>query len=68
MKRSLIVWAVCLVSLAFLTAVPAQADRYVQKNAFVSTTPQLKVTVSPPFRYIGEAESRKIVIPVGREV
>jgi hypothetical protein len=28
----------------------------VQNNTFVSTTPQLKVTVSPPFRYIGEAE------------
>jgi hypothetical protein len=68
MKRSLIVWTVRLVSPAFLTAVPAQADRYVQSNNFVSTTPQLKVTVSPPFRYIGQAESGKIVIPVAREV
>ncbi len=59
MKGSLIVWAVCLVSLAFLTAVPVQADRYVQSNTFVSTTPQLKVTVSPPSRYIGQAKSRK---------
>ena len=67
MKRSLIVWAVCVVSLAFLTAAPAHADRYVH-NTFVSTSPQLKVMVSPPFRYIAQAESRKIVIPVAREV
>lgn len=53
MKRSLVVWAVCLVSPAFLTSVPAKADRYVQNNTFVSTTPQLKVTVSRPCRYIG---------------
>jgi hypothetical protein len=34
----------------------AQADRYVRNNIFVSTVPQLTVKVSPPFRYIGEAE------------
>jgi len=56
MKRSLLVCMVCLVSLSPLTAVPAQADRVVQNNVFVSTTPQLAVRVSPPFRYIGEAE------------
>jgi hypothetical protein len=28
----------------------------VQNNVFVSTSPQLTVSVSPPFRYIGEAE------------
>lgn len=56
MKRSLVVWMVYLVSLGTLTAVPAQADRLVQGNVFVSTTPQLTVRVSPPFRYIGEAE------------
>ncbi len=40
----------------FQFATVAQADRYVQNNVFVSTSPQLMVSVSPPFRYIGEAE------------
>ena len=53
MKRS---WMVGLVSLVFLPVVPAQADRSVQKNLFVSTTPQLEVLVTPPFRNIGEAQ------------
>jgi len=43
--------------LAFLQfATVAQADRVVRKNVFASTAPQLTVRVSPPFRYIGEAE------------
>ena len=50
-------WLMAVTWLVFLQFVAAaQADRYVQNNTFVSTTPQLKVTVSPPFRYIGEAE------------
>ena len=50
-------WLAGVTWLAFLQFVTvAQADRYVQDNTFVSTTPQLKVTVSPPLRYIGEAE------------
>ncbi len=53
MKRS---WMVCLVCLVFLPVVPAQADRSVQENLFVSTNPQLEVLVTPPFRYIGEAQ------------
>jgi hypothetical protein len=50
-------WLTGIAWLAFLQfATVAQADRVVQKNIFVSTTPQLMVKVSPPFRYIGEAE------------
>ena len=50
-------WLMAVTWLVFLQFVAAaQADRYVQNNTFVSTTPQIKVTVSPPFRYIGEAE------------
>jgi len=50
-------WLMAVTWLVFLQFVAvAQADRYVQNSTFVSTTPQLKVTVSPPFRYIGEAE------------
>jgi len=53
MKRS---WIMCLVCLACLPVLPAQADRYVQNNLFVSTNPQLTVLVTPIFRYIGEAQ------------
>jgi hypothetical protein len=50
-------WLTGMVWLVFLQfATVAQADRYVENNVFVSTTPQLKVRVSPPFRYIGEVE------------
>jgi hypothetical protein len=49
-------WLTAVTWLVFLQfAAVAHADRYVQNNTLVSTTPQLKVTVSPPFRYIGEA-------------
>lgn len=50
-RLTAVTWSVFLQFVAV-----AQADRYVQNNTFVSTTPQLKVKVSPPFRYIGEAE------------
>ncbi|HYR02880.1 MAG TPA: hypothetical protein VES58_06010, partial [Syntrophobacteria bacterium] len=50
-------WLTGVAWLAFLQfAAVAQADRYVQNNVFVSTTPQLTIKVSPTFRYIGEAE------------
>jgi hypothetical protein len=50
-------WLTGVAWLAFLQfTTVAQADQFVQNNIFVSTTPQLTVKVSPPFRYIGEAE------------
>jgi hypothetical protein len=50
-------WLTGVAWLAFLQLTTvAQADRLVRKNVFVSTSPQLTVRVSPPFRYIGEAE------------
>lgn len=54
MRRWWLTGVTWLVLLQFATV--AQADRFVQNNTFVSTTPQLAVKVSPPFRYIGEAE------------
>jgi hypothetical protein len=50
-------WLAGIASIVLLQfATLAQADRYVQNDIFVSTTPQLKVKVSAPFRYIGEVE------------
>jgi hypothetical protein len=50
-------WLTGIAWIAFLQfATVAQADRSVQHNILVSTTPQLTVKVSPPFRYVGEAE------------